>query len=60
MNMAQENLKNLVGVILFYVLIGIAINFLKLYSITYYQKVLDAFQYKKSFPQECKLGRSNL
>ena len=32
--------------IIFYVLIGIAINFLDLYGVTYYQKILDAFQYK--------------
>lgn len=32
--------------IMFYVLIGIVINFLDLYGVTYYQKILDAFQYK--------------
>jgi len=32
--------------IMFYVLIGIVINFLDLYIVTYYQKILDAFQYK--------------
>ena len=32
--------------IIFYVLIGITINFLDLYGVTYYQKILDAFQYK--------------
>ena len=38
----KENLK----MIIFYVVIGITINFLDLYSVTYYQKILDAFQYK--------------
>ena len=32
--------------IIFYVLIGIAINFLDLYGVTYYQKILDAFQFQ--------------
>ena len=31
--------------IVFYVLIGIVINFLDLYAVTYYQKILDAFQF---------------
>ena len=32
--------------IIFYVVIGVLINFLDLYSITYYQKILDAFEFK--------------
>ena len=32
--------------IIFYVVIGVVINFLDLYGVTYYQKILDAFQYK--------------
>ena len=31
--------------ILFYVIIGVVINFLNLYIISYYQKILDLFQY---------------
>ena len=47
MKLFKEVLKNNFKMIIFYVLIGIAINFLNLYSITYYQKILDAFQFKK-------------
>ncbi len=46
MKLFKEVLKNNFKMIIFYVLIGIIINFLDLYSITYYQKILDAFQYK--------------
>ena len=46
MQLFKEVLKNNLKMIIFYVLIGIIINFLDLYSITYYQKILDAFQYK--------------
>ncbi|MBR3161344.1 MAG: ABC transporter ATP-binding protein [Bacilli bacterium] len=45
MKLFKEVIKNNLKMILFYVLIGITINFLDLYSITYYQKILDAFQY---------------
>ena len=38
-------IKNL-KMIIFYVIIGIIINFIDLYSVTYYQKILDAFQFK--------------
>jgi ATP-binding cassette subfamily B protein len=46
MKLFKEVLKNNSKMIIFYVLIGIAINFLNLYGITYYQKILDAFQFK--------------
>ena len=46
MKLFKEVLKNNKKMILFYVLIGVIINFLDLYGITYYQKILDAFQYK--------------
>lgn len=45
MKLFKEVIKNNLKMIIFYVLIGIIINFLELYSITYYQKILDAFQY---------------
>ena len=46
MKLFKEVIKNNFKMIVFYVLIGIIINFLNLYSITYYQKILDAFQFK--------------
>ena len=46
MKLFKEVIINNKKMIIFYVLIGIAINFLDLYGVTYYQKILDAFQYK--------------
>ena len=46
MKLFKEVIKNNFKMILFYVLIGVVINFLDLYSVTYYQKILDAFQFK--------------
>ena len=46
MKLFREVLKNNSKMISFYVLIGVVINFLDLYSVTYYQKILDAFQFK--------------
>lgn len=46
MNLFKEVIKNNFKMIIFYVVIGIVINFLDLYSVTYYQKILDAFQFK--------------
>ena len=46
MKVFKEVLKNNFKMIVVYVLIGIVINFLDLYSVTYYQKILDAFQYE--------------
>lgn len=46
MKLFKEVIKNNLKMIIFYVLIGILINFLDLYGVTYYQKILDAFQYK--------------
>ncbi len=46
MKLFKEVIKKNLKMIIFYVLIGITINFLSLYGITYYQKILDAFQYR--------------
>ncbi len=46
MKLFKEVIKDNLKMIVFYVLIGVIINFLTLYSVTYYQKILDAFQYK--------------
>ena len=46
MKLFKEVIKNNLKMIIFYVAIGIMINFLNLYTVTYYQKILDAFQYK--------------
>ena len=46
MKLFKEVIKNNKFIIIFYVLIGIIINFIDLYSVTYYQKILDAFQFK--------------
>ena len=45
MKYVKEVLKNNSKMILFYVGIGIVIQFLNLYSVTFYQKILDAFQF---------------
>ena len=46
MKLFKEVIKNNLKMIIFYVLIGITITFLDLYGVTYYQKILDAFQFK--------------
>lgn len=46
MRLFKEVIKNNLKMIIFYVLVGIIINFLDLYSVTYYQKILDAFQFQ--------------
>ena len=46
MKLFKQVIKNNLKMILFYVLIGVIINFLDLYSVTYYQKILDAFQFQ--------------
>ena len=46
MKLFREVIKNNLKMIIFYVAIGIVITFLSLYSVTYYQKILDSFQYK--------------
>ena len=46
MKLFKEVIKENKKIIIFYVLIGIIINFLDLYAVTYYQKILDSFQYK--------------
>ncbi len=46
MKLFKEVLKDNLKIITFYVVLGIIINFLDLYTITYYQKILDAYQFK--------------
>lgn len=46
MKLFKEVLKNNLKMITFYVVLGIIIKFLDLYTITYYQKILDAYQFK--------------
>ena len=46
MKLLKEVIKNNKKMIILYVVIGIMINFIELYGITYYQKILDAFHYK--------------
>ena len=41
MKLFKEVIQNNLKMIIFYVLIGIIINFLDLYSVTYYQKILS-------------------
>lgn len=41
----KEVLKTNFKMILFYVILGVVINVLDLYAVTYYQKILDAFQF---------------
>ena len=45
MKLFKEVIKNNLKMIVFYVMIGVIINFLDLYLVTYYQKILDAFQF---------------
>lgn len=45
MRLFKEVIKSNLKMMVFYVLIGIVINFLKIYVVTYYQKILDAFQF---------------
>ena len=45
MRLFKEVIKSNLKMMVFYVLIGITINFLKIYVVTYYQKILDAFQF---------------
>lgn len=45
MKFFKEVIKINLKMIIIYMFIGIIINFLSLYSITYYQKILDNFQY---------------
>lgn len=46
MKLYKDVIKDNLKIILFYVLIGIIISFLDLYSVTYYQKILDEFQFE--------------
>ena len=47
MKLFREVIKKNLKMIIFYVVIGIVINFLDLYGVTYYQKILDSFQIGK-------------
>lgn len=44
MKLFKEVIRKNLKMIIFYIVIGIVINFLDLYSVTYYQKILDSFQ----------------
>ena len=44
MKLFKEVIRENFKMILFYVIIGVVIIFLELYSVTYYQKILDSFQ----------------
>ena len=46
MKLFKGVIKNNLKMIILYVVMGIIINFLDLYSVTYYQKILDAFQFR--------------
>ena len=46
MKLFKEVIKINLKMIIFYVVIGILINFLDLYTVTYYQKILDAYEFK--------------
>jgi len=46
MNLFREVIKKNRWMIIFYLVVGIIISFINLYSITYYQKILDDFQFK--------------
>ena len=46
MNLFREVIKKNRWMIVFYLVVGIIISFIDLYSITYYQKILDDFQFK--------------
>lgn len=46
MKQIKDVIKENKTIIILYILIGIIITFLNLYSITYYQKILDNFQYQ--------------
>lgn len=46
MNLFIEVIKKNRWMIVFYLVVGIIISFINLYSITYYQKILDDFQFK--------------
>ena len=46
MNLFIEVIKKNRWMIIFYLVVGIIISFINLYSITYYQKILDDFQFK--------------
>lgn len=46
MKLFKEVIRNNIKMIIFYILIGITITFLDLYSVTFFQKLLDAYELK--------------
>ena len=47
MKLIKDVIKNNVKTIILYLILGFAINFLSLYSVTFFQKILDAIQFNK-------------
>lgn len=47
MKLFKNVLKNNLKIMIVYLLTGVVITFLELYSITYFQKILDSFQFKR-------------
>lgn len=47
MKLIKDVLKKNLKLIIFYLIIGITIYFLEIYSLIFFQKILDAFQFKK-------------
>ena len=45
MKLFKKVIKDNLKLIIFYLLIGVIINFLDLYNVTFYQKILDNYQY---------------
>ena len=45
MKLFKEVIKNNLKMIILYVTIGIVVSFIEIYSVTYYQKILDAYQF---------------
>ena len=46
MKLFKQVLERNKKILILYLLIGISMTFLELYLVTYYQKILDGFQYK--------------
>lgn len=45
MKLLKEVIKNNIKIMILYIVIGFAFNFLSLYSVTFFQKILDALQF---------------
>ena len=46
MKLFKQVLERNKKILILYLLIGISMTFLELYLVTYYQKILDSFQYQ--------------